>query len=162
MKIVCNDTMLPFCPTSRRIKFSLQIRWLPQGDTEPSRESYLHTEGYVQSMYPTRGCYMTWMCDRVSVGLWLCLCTQNICLCSCVNVLVACVSVIHSNTESTLLWMDDKASCRHCLKTGGILRSKHSKSMIILHSFIHSGIFLFTVLIRTYLSTFKWFVRLTT
>ena len=93
MKVVCNDTILPFCPTSRCIKFSLQIRWLPQGDTKPSRESYLHTEGYVQSMYPTRGCYMTWMCDRVPVGLCLCPCTQNICLCSCVNVLVACVSV---------------------------------------------------------------------
>ena len=38
------------------------------------------------------------------------------------------------NTWSTPLWMDDKASS-HCLKTGGIHRSKYSKSMDILHSF---------------------------
>ena len=40
-------------------------------------------------------------------------------------------------------------------------RSKHSKSMDILHSFIHSGIFIFMILIRTYLSLFKGLVRLT-
>ena len=40
---------------------------------------------------------------------------------------------ILSNTESTLLWMDDKASSL-CLKTGGTHRSRHSKS--ILHSII--------------------------
>ena len=33
-----------------------------------------------------------------------------------------------SNTESTLLWMDDKASSP-CLKTGGTHISRHSKSM---------------------------------
>jgi len=37
-------------------------------------------------------------------------------------------SSIHSNTESTLPWMDDKASSP-CLKTGGIHRSRHSKRM---------------------------------
>ena len=33
-----------------------------------------------------------------------------------------------SNTESTLLWLEDKASSL-CLKTGGTHRSRHSKSM---------------------------------
>jgi len=33
-----------------------------------------------------------------------------------------------SNTESTLLWMEDKASSL-CVKTGGTHRSRHSKSM---------------------------------
>jgi len=44
---------------------------------------------------------------------------------------------IHSNTESNLLWMDDKASS-HCLKTRDIHRAEHSKSMdntSLIHSF---------------------------
>ena len=44
-------------------------------------------------------------------------------------------------SESTLLWMDDKASS-HCLKTRSI-----QKAWIILHSFIHLGIFIFMILI---------------
>jgi len=35
---------------------------------------------------------------------------------------------IHSNTESTFPWMDDKASSP-CLKTRGTHRSKHLKRM---------------------------------
>ena len=44
-------------------------------------------------------------------------------------------------SESTPLWMDDKASS-HCLKTRSI-----QKAWIILHSFIHLGIFIFMILI---------------
>ena len=63
-----------------------------------------------------------------------------------------------SNTESTLLWMDDKASSL-CLKTGGTYRSRHSKSMDNT-SLNHSDIFI--LMIGTYLSLFKCLVRLTT
>jgi len=45
---------------------------------------------------------------------------------------------ICSNTESTFLWKDDKASSPF-LKTGGTQRSRHSKSMdntSLIHSFI--------------------------
>ena len=38
-----------------------------------------------------------------------------------------------SNTESTLLWMEDKASSL-CLKTGGTHRSRHSKNTSLNHS----------------------------
>ena len=51
------------------------------------------------------------------------------------------------NTESTLLWMDDKASSPS-LKTRIPHRSRHSKSMdntSLIHSFIHSDIFIFTI-----------------
>jgi len=47
---------------------------------------------------------------------------------------------IHSNTELILLWMDDKASS-HCLKTGVSIDPSIQNAWIILHSFIHSGIF---------------------
>jgi len=65
---------------------------------------------------------------------------------------------ILSNTESTLLWMDDKASSP-CLKTGGTHRSRHSKSMDNT-SINHSDIFI--LMIGTYLSLFKCLVWLTT
>ena len=63
-----------------------------------------------------------------------------------------------SNTDSTLLWMDDKASSL-CLKTGGTHRSRHSKSMDNT-SLNHSDIFI--LMIGTYLSLFMRLVRLTT
>ena len=63
-----------------------------------------------------------------------------------------------SNTESTLLWMDDKASSP-CLKTKGTHRSRHSKSMENT-SRNHSDIFI--LMIGTYLSLFKYLVWLTT
>ena len=59
-----------------------------------------------------------------------------------------------SNTESTLLRMDDKASSP-CLKTGGTHRSRHSKSM-------DNTSDIFILMIGTYLSLFKCLVRLTT
>ena len=59
------------------------------------------------------------------------------------------------NTESTLLWMDDKASSP-CLKTGGTHRSRHSKSMDT------TSLNRSDILIGTYLSLFKCLVRLTT
>ena len=59
-----------------------------------------------------------------------------------------------SNTDSTLLWMDDKASSP-CLKTGGTHRSRHSKT-----SLNRSDIFI--IMTGTYLSLFKCLVRLTT
>ena len=62
-----------------------------------------------------------------------------------------------SNTESTLLWMEDKASSL-CLKTGGTHRSRHSKRMDNT-SLNHSDIFI--LMIGTYLSLFKYLVRLT-
>jgi len=55
---------------------------------------------------------------------------------------------ILSNTESTLLWMDDKASSP-CIKTRGTHRSRHSKSMDNT-SLNHSDIFI--LMIGTYLS----------
>ena len=42
---------------------------------------------------------------------------------------------ILSNTESTLLWMDDKTSSP-CLKTGGTIDPGIQKAWIILHSII--------------------------
>ena len=58
------------------------------------------------------------------------------------------------NTESTLLWMDDKASSP-CLKTGGTHRSRHSKSMDTT-SLNRSDIFM--LMIGTYLSlSSAWF-----
>ena len=63
-----------------------------------------------------------------------------------------------SNTESTLLWMDDKASSL-CRKKGGTHRSRHSKSMDNT-SLNHSDIF--TLMIGTYRSLFKYLVRLIT
>ena len=63
-------------------------------------------------------------------------------------------SRILSNTESTLLWMDDKASSP-CLKTGGTHRSRHSKT-----SLNRSDIFI--IMTGTYLSLFKCLVQLTT
>ena len=62
-----------------------------------------------------------------------------------------------SNTESTLLWMDDKASSP-CLKTRGTHTSMHSKSMENT-SLNHSDIFI--LIIGTYLSLFKYLVRTT-
>jgi len=71
---------------------------------------------------------------------------------------------IRTSTESTLLWMYDKASSP-CLKTGGTHRPRHSKSVDIIlytfvHLFLHSDIFIFVI--GTYLSLFKCLVRLTT
>jgi len=63
-----------------------------------------------------------------------------------------------SNTESTLLWMDDKASSL-CLKKGDTHRSRHSKSMDNT-SLNHSDIFI--LMIGTYRSLFKYLVRFTT
>ena len=65
-----------------------------------------------------------------------------------------------SNTESTLLWMDDKASSP-CLKTRRThrSRSRHSKSMANT-SINHSDILI--LMIGAYLSLFKYLVRLTT
>ena len=65
---------------------------------------------------------------------------------------------IVSNTESTLLWMDDKASSP-CLKTGGTHRSRNSKSMDNT-SLNRSDTFI--LMIGTYLSLFKCLVWLTT
>ena len=66
-------------------------------------------------------------------------------------------SRILSNTESTLLWMDDKASSP-CLKTGGTHRSRHSKSM---DNTSLNRLDIFILMIGTYLSLFKCLVQLT-
>ena len=65
------------------------------------------------------------------------------------------LSLMGSCTESTLLWMDNKARSPS-LKTGGTHRSRHSKST----SLNHSDIFIFMV--GTYLSLSKCLVQLTT
>jgi len=64
---------------------------------------------------------------------------------------------IRSNTGSTLLRMDDKASSP-CLKIGGTHRSRHSKSKdssSLTHSFIQSVRYM----IGTYFSLFKCLVQ---
>ena len=67
-------------------------------------------------------------------------------------------SVLTGSYTDSICWRMDDSS--HCLKTGGIQRSKDSKSMDNT-SFINSDIFVFMILIRTYLSLFQ-VVRLTT